>query len=218
MVRRQFIHRSMVRLWTGRAVRVDDGGVLLWIPQGSAFIDTYARDGRTLRDLSNDDWYATPKFLKHLHWQGNRLMWHPAGEPYSVWFRFSDVGDFHDYYVNLEVPGAVWRDEELAGIDTVDWDLDVVARADLVWRYKDVEEFEDRLLHPDYWVDDEAEVRAAAGCVIKLIEAAAFPFDGTWVDFRPDPNWTPMAEVPPGWDRPRAVGRRLKRDMDVMNG
>lgn len=36
-----------------------------------------------------------------------------------------------------------------------------------------------------------------------MVEAGAFPFDGTWCDFRPDPAWAVPAELPAGWDRPR---------------
>ena len=39
-----------------------------------------------------------------------------------------------------------------------------------------------------YWVDDEAAVWAEGRRVVELIEAGAFPFDGTRTDFRPDPT------------------------------
>lgn len=40
--------------------------------------------------------------------------------------------------------------------------------------------------------------------MIALAEAGAFPFDGTWLDFRPDPAWPPIPpDLPDGWDRPR---------------
>jgi len=195
---------------------VNNSAVRLLQFDGSAFVDTYAIDGRTLRDLSNDEWFATAKRHGFQSWRGGRLMWHPAGQPYSVWYRFHSDDSFDDYYVNLEVPSVVWEDKRLAGIDTVDWDLDVVASADRRWRFKDVDEFEERLRHRDYWVDDESEVRAAADLAVKLIEGGAFPFDGTWTDFRPEPSWAPATSVPGGWQRPRAVGRPPKRDMDVV--
>jgi hypothetical protein len=53
-----------------------------------------------------------------------------------------------------------------------------------------------------YWVDDEIRVRQAGKDVIALVEAGAFPFDGSWCDFRPDPSWPPLPQdLPEHWDR-----------------
>jgi arginyl-tRNA synthetase len=49
---------------------------------------------------------------------------------------------------------------------------------------------------------DEAAVREEGLRVVKEIEAGAFPFDGTWTDFTPDPSWPVPDQLPPGWDRP----------------
>ena len=38
--------------------------------------------------------------------------------------------------------------------------------------------------------------------LIRAAEAGRFPFDGTWCDFTPDPDWPVEAGLPPGWDRP----------------
>jgi hypothetical protein len=133
-------------------------------------------------------------------------MWHPRDEPYSLWLCFGLDRAFRGWYANLEVPVVVWRDARAAGMDTVDWDLDVWVPPDRSWRWKDEEEFVERLAYgPSYWVDDEATVRAAGERVVKLVEAGEFPFDGTWCDFRPEPSWPVPADLPPGWDRPRAT-------------
>jgi hypothetical protein len=100
---------------------------------------------------------------------------------------------------------ALWRDAELAGGDTVDWDLDVVIKPDRSWRWKDAEEFAERLTQPEhYWVDDEQRVREAGRQVVKQVEAGSFPFDGTWCDFEPPAHWErlQMTQPPRGWDRP----------------
>lgn len=211
VVRRHFIHRSISRVWLGHLVRADEAGVLAWMPDGAPWLELFGTDGRTLRQLPNEELFDQPKEMRSTVWRGDALMWHPAGEPYSVWMFFAD-GELASYYVNLEVPAVFWRDAGLCGLDTVDWDLDVVADPAGNWRWKDVEEFEGRLPYADYWVDDEAEVRAAGAAAIKLIEAGEHPFDGTWADFRPDPAWRLPDRAPAGWDRPRAVGRPVKRD------
>ena len=91
----------------------------------------------------------------------------------------------------------------MAGVDIVDEDLDIVVSPDRAWRWKDEEEFRERLALPEhYWVSDEAAVRAEGERVIKEIEAGVFPFDGTWCDWQPPPTWAPPSELPVGWDRP----------------
>lgn len=93
----------------------------------------------------------------------------------------------------------------MACIDFSDQDLDIVVEVDRSWSWKDEDEFTERLGFPEqYWVADEAAVRAEGSGLVPLIEAGAFPFDGTWCDFRPDPQWTMPGTLPPGWDRPRA--------------
>ena len=76
---------------------------------------------------------------------------------------------------------------------------------DRSWEWKDEDELEERLAYPDhYWVRDAAPVRAEGQRMAQLVDAGAFPFDGTWCDFRPDPSWTLLEELPAGWERPRA--------------
>jgi protein associated with RNAse G/E len=107
--------------------------------------------------------------------------------------------------VNLERPVARWDDGTLAGIDTLDYDLDIVVARDRSWRWKDEDEFAYHLAHPDvYWCEDDQAVWDSGWRVVKLIEAGEFPFDGSWCDFVPDPAWPVPTELPAGWDRPRA--------------
>jgi hypothetical protein len=152
------------------------------------------------------EWIRTPQTLGPRAWSGpDILMFFPTGAAHSVWWFWRDDGAFDCWYVNLEEPGVWWRDSDAAGVDVCDQDLDIVARPDRVWRWKDEDEFAERLAFPDdYWVADEAAVRAEGRRVVGLIEAGAFPFDGTWCDWRPDSTWTRPSAVPEGWDRPRA--------------
>jgi predicted RNA-binding protein associated with RNAse of E/G family len=129
----------------------------------------------------------------------------PPGEAYSLWYLRDDTGALRALYVNLEEPAQRWDDGHIAGVDIVDQDLDILVRPDGRWEWKDEEEFVERLTLPaHYWVPDEAAVRAEGERVIKKIEAGEFPFDGSYLDFRPDPAWTLPEAVPAGWERPRA--------------
>jgi predicted RNA-binding protein associated with RNAse of E/G family len=120
-----------------------------------------------------------------------------------VWFFRDDRDRFTEWYVNLEERALRWDDGDVAGVDVVDQDLDIVVAPDRTWRWKDEDEFAERLALPEhYWVQDEAAVRAEGRRVVKLIEAGEFPFDGTWTDFVPDPTWPVPRSLPPGWNRP----------------
>jgi protein associated with RNAse G/E len=180
MVRRQFHRGEMLgRAWVGHLAREDQRGIWLWVADGSA--------------------------LREVQWSSDMLVLHPRAGSYSVWFFFWPDGTFRDWYVNLEEPAVRWDDGHLAGLDTVDQDLDIVVAPDRSWRWKDEVEFLEHLAHPEvYWVPDPDAVRAEGERLVKLIEAGEFPFDGTGVDFRPDAGWTVPTDMPVGWDRPRA--------------
>ena len=45
----------------------------------------------------------------------------------------------------------------------------------------------------------EARARAEGEKVIALAAEGAFPFDGSFIDFRPPPEWPPT-DLPPWWD------------------
>jgi len=206
VLRRHFMRDNLLsRVWVGRVAADDDRGLWLWIAGGSAYLDIGAADGRLFRQVPFGEWGRTAKAMRELNWRNDVLMLHPSDAPYSVWFFFAPNGKFRSWYVNLELPGVRWDDGAVAGIDTIDYDLDLVVAPDRAWRWKDDEEFRDHLAHPDvYWTDDEAGVRADGERVVKLIEAGDFPFDGTGCDFRPPPPWSVPTVMPGGWDRPAA--------------
>jgi hypothetical protein len=206
-VRRHFMRgHAMSRAWVGRVAADDDRGLWLWFATGSAFRDIGAADGRTFREVPFQEWGRTPRAMRELRWTGDVLMLHQPQAAYSVWFFFRGTGGgFDGWYVNLERPGVRWAAAGLAGIDTVDYDLDIVVAPERTWRWKDEDEFRAHLAVPDvYWCDDEQSVRDTGREVVKLVEAREFPFDGSATSFRPDPQWTVPTAMPAGWDGPRA--------------
>ena len=205
-LRRHFMRgHELSRVWVGHVAADDEQGLWLFFATGSAWRNVGAADGRTFREVPFTEWGRVEHALHDGVWNGDALMLHPPGAPYSVWMFFTG-GVHSSWYVNLERPGVRWRnDDGLVGLDTVDYDLDIVVAPDRTWRWKDEDEFVAHLAVPEnYWCDDEAAVRASGADVVKLIEAGAFPFDGTMAGFRPDPAWTVPTTIPAGWDRPRA--------------
>ncbi|MEH0972786.1 DUF402 domain-containing protein [Micromonospora sp. CPCC 205546] len=206
---RLIVHRNVRRGRIGwvRAARVvsdDDRGLLLWVARDSPVASEVTEAGLGMRAVPFTEWISSSYRLATGRWDGpSVLKFLPAGAAHSVWW-FRDAHDrFATWYVNLEEPGVRWDDGTLAGVDMVDQDLDVVVRPDRGWEWKDEGEFVERLAFPDhYWVPDADAVRAEGKRVIALAEAGEFPFDGTWCDFTPPPDWIVPDELPPGWDRP----------------
>jgi hypothetical protein len=192
-----------------RVVSDDERGLLLWLARGSPVMVEQAVDGRGIRDMPFAEWIEQEHEVVATTWQGPGLLkFVPPEGDHSVWFFRDDRGHFKNWYVNLEYGALRWDDGDVAGVDVIDQDLDIVVRPDRSWEWKDEDEFAERLALPDhYWVPDEAAVWAEGRKVIKLAESGDFPFDGTWTDFHPDPSWPIPTAVPPGWDRPHARRR-----------
>ncbi|GAA2671523.1 DUF402 domain-containing protein [Actinoplanes palleronii] len=203
---RNFSGDRLVTVRLCRVITDDDRGLLIWLARGAAVTVDVAVDGRGVRDMPFAEWATTPRELVPSTWSGpGVLKFLPPGADHSVWFFRTAEGVFDGWYVNLEEHAVRWDDGALAGVDVIDQDLDVVIAPDRTWRWKDEDEFAERLAVPEhYWVPDPDAVRAEGRRVIKRIEAGEFPFDGTWTDFRPDPAWPVPASMPAGWDRPGA--------------
>jgi hypothetical protein len=208
---RVIMHRNVRRgrlgwVRPGRVIVDDDRGLLVWIDRGSPVASEVAADGRGMRTMPFAEYVTLSYRPAVFRWEGpGVLKFLPTGAAHSVWWFRDETGAFTGWYVNLEEPGIRWDDGAVAGVDIVDQDLDIWVPPDRRWRWKDEEEFAERLAFPEhYWVPDEAAVRAEGERVVKVIEAGEFPFDGTWCDFRPDPAWRPPAKLPAGWDRPPA--------------
>lgn len=207
------IHRNVHRgriAWArpARVVSDDDRGLLVWVARGTPVAGEVTADGRGMRSMTFAEWIEQgPYRLAEGTWAGPPVLkFLPVGARHSVWWFRDETERFRGWYVNLEEPGVRWDDGAVAGVDIVDQDLDIVVRPDRSWEWKDEGEFTERLGYPDhYWVTDEAAVWAEGWRVVKQVEAGEFPFDGTWIDFSPDPAWAPPAALPPGWDRPPAV-------------
>jgi protein associated with RNAse G/E len=205
VLRRHFLRgHQLGRVWVGRVAADDEHGLWIWIAPGSPWLDVVTTDGRRLREVPFPEFGAADKTMAQFRWQGATLMLHEKDTANSTWLFFTN-GTFTSWYVNLERPGTRWDDTTLCGIDTVDYDLDILVQPDRTWSWKDEDEFQHHLSHPaHYWCDNEQQVRDEGERVVKLIESSAFPFNGTRQDFQPPADWPLPTSVPPGWNRPRA--------------
>ncbi|SHF45766.1 DUF402 domain-containing protein [Streptoalloteichus hindustanus] len=174
-------------------VVVDDGrGLVCWVPAGTAIVGTRLPDGRRIRDVPLAERFATRRVHVRDQWRRVstlRLVFEECWS--SVWWFFEPDGTFRNWYVNLEIPLGRWR----GGVDRMDGVLDLVVGPDRRWTWKDEDEAAEALAAGRLSADQLDRLRAEGERMIALAEAARFPFDGTWCDFRPDPTW-PTPSLP----------------------
>ncbi|GAA3903393.1 DUF402 domain-containing protein [Actinoplanes auranticolor] len=192
LVVRRFLHpdRRLAAVQAARVVSDDDRGLLLFVDIGAESMRRTDLTGAPTRHLPVADELAMPTMLAPVRRETFRsLLLLPPGAPHSVSWSWLADGTFTGWYANLETPARRWP----GGVDSHDQTLDVLVTADRSWFFKDEEDL--GALEPA----EAAAVRAEGERLGKLAETATFPFDGTWLDFTPPPEWTP-ATLPPWWD------------------
>lgn len=188
---------TLALVHAGRVVADDERGLLLWVDTGSTVLRRTTLEGAPTRKMGLAQRHSIPTILSAGSWHGNGvLILTPPAAAHSIWWFFGEHGGFRGWYLNLETPAVRWP----GGIDLEDQALDIWVHPDRTWLWKDEDEFEERTGHPGYWSAEEAlEIRAEGERLIAVAEAGTFPFDGSWIDFAPDPQWTP-ATLRPDWD------------------
>lgn len=189
------------RVWYAQtAIVVKDSPketVLARLPgaQGMAEQD-YARrkeNGRRRWDFQVDDWT-----LEHFPWHTSRLLFIVEPQKYysTIFFWNHEKNDFLGYYINFQLPFQ----RSPYSIDTLDLELDINIHPDLSFEWKDVDDYkkgiETGIILPE-WAN---EIEAAKTEILDRLEKRQYPFDGSWLDWEPDPNWAPPT-LPESWDK-----------------
>jgi hypothetical protein len=135
-------------------------------------------------------------------WHTNRvLILYRAGDAHSVELLWREIDDaFLGWHVNLQVP---WRRTRL-GFDSRDLILDVFIDPRRVASWKDEDELAFALGRGTISEREVAIARAEGERAMERAARREPPFDDSWLEWRPDPSWTPPA-LPPGWERVDAV-------------
>ncbi len=144
-------------------------------------------------DFKSSDWN-----LQKFTWHTNRLL--IIGEPakyYSIMHFWDDKSnEFLCYYVNFQLP----LQRSHVGLDTLDLDLDLIVNPDHSIEWKDLDEYqksiETGIILPE-WVE---EIEIARNEVLDRLEKCEYPFDNSWLNWRPDPNWS-APKFPKDWDK-----------------
>jgi hypothetical protein len=193
------------RLWTAQAALVvkdtPEEIALALLPGAQCFYPaSYVRrrKGELPRGTRWEEARAPELVLEERTWETNQvLMLAEPGRFYSVFhFRDAASGEFRAYYVNFELP---WTRSH-CGFDTLDLDLDLVVAPDLSWHWKDEADYTQAVEAGDICRDWANGVENARADLLQRIAARAYPFDGTWVAWRPDAGMSPP-RLPQRWQR-----------------
>jgi protein associated with RNAse G/E len=169
--------------------------VLAIVPGAVCKVDKdYGRkSGKRVWDFIETEWK-----LDDFVWHTNRVLFILEPEKhYSInlfWNHASN--EFIGYYVNFQYPYV----RNHCGIDAMDLELDIDIEPDLNYRWKDVEDYKKAIECGIVPPDRVQGIEAVKPEILERIEKRQYPFDGSWVNWKPDPDWSPP-RLPDGWDK-----------------
>lgn len=171
--------------------------VLMLLPGTECMAEeTYFKGKRYARrwwDFRDNDW----KLAKY-SWHTNRLLLILEPEKYYSTILFWDHGrnEFLCYYINFQVPYK--RNHQ--SIDTLDLELDIVIDPDFSFKWKDVDDYQKAIEMELVTPERIQGIEDAKPEILERIEQRHYPFDGSWLDWRPDPSCEPP-KLPENWDK-----------------
>ncbi|MEY2469472.1 MAG: hypothetical protein QOF21_2170 [Actinomycetota bacterium] len=174
----------------------DAEALVVWVAPETPILRAVPVDGRELRDRPPSDRFTTPKHFVVVPWFGaGTLRIASPGHAHSSWlFRMPDRETFWGWYGNLESP--LQRSE--IGVHTIDHVLDVWLDAAGNVGWKDEDELE-AIIALGRFTDEQAlAIRAEGARVFAAMQRRDPPYDGAWLDWRPDPTWD-VPQLPGEW-------------------
>ena len=173
----------------------DDGRALVgWLPADTPIVGTRLVGGGDPRDVPMDQRFTIERErYPHVWHTSANLRLVEEDRWSSTWWFFSRDWEFQGWYVNLEIPMG----RTASTVDRVDGALDVWIEPDRTWAWKDEDEAAECVRVGRLTAEQLGQLRTEGERLIALAEAGRFPFDGTWTDFRPDPDW-PAPTLPDG--------------------
>lgn len=149
-------------------------------------------NGRRRWDFRQGDWN-----LENFSWHTTRALQilEPGRFFSTIYFWDHASGEFLFYYINFQTPFK--KNGKI--LDTLDLDLDLIIRPDFSFEWKDLDDYqkavETGLILPE-WID---KIEIAKEEVLGKLERRAYPLDGSWIHWAPDPNWA-IPKLPANWN------------------
>lgn len=130
-------------------------------------------------------------------WRTNRvlLIFEPEKFYSTILFWNHASHEFLCYYINFQLPFQ--RGDNT--VDTLDLDLDLIINPDFSFEWKDEEDYQKAIDHGVVSSDWSQAINDAKLEIFDKLEKRRYPFDGSWLDWMPDVNWTPP-KLPENWD------------------
>ena len=149
--------------------------------------------GKRRWEFMDNDWT-----LAKYTWRTNRLLLVLEPEKYfsTIYFWNDASNEFLCYYINFQIPFKRTH----CGIDTLDLELDLVIRPDMSSEWKDVDDYKMCIKAGMILPEWASEIEIAKADVLGRLAGKRYPLDGSWLDWKPDPNWEPP-KLPEGWDK-----------------
>jgi len=151
------------------------------------------KNGKRRWDFKAETWE-----LKKVHWHTNRLLFLLEPKKYysTIFFWNNESHEFLGYYINFQLPFK----RSHCGIDTLDLDLDLIINPDFSYEWKDIEDYQkatdEEIISPEW----TKEIDKAKKEVLDTLEKRQYPYDGSWLNWMPDPDWLPP-KLPENWDK-----------------
>ena len=189
-----------------RVVRDDERGLVAWLPTGSERRILIGTDGGGLRDRPVAERALVRRKAALRTWTGHGILRiAPTGQPWSIWYFFTDDGVFAGHYVNLELTHERPADGSVATFSR-DLVLDLWRDEEGTW-LKDADELEAAVAAGRFTPEQGAVVEAIGRQArAELLQPRAWPLDEDWESWRPPPEWDeplslPAELLPPGMEQ-----------------
>jgi hypothetical protein len=144
-------------------------------------------------DFRDNNWVLKPYI-----WHTNRLLLILRPDTYySTILFWEDASDkFICYYINFQLPFK----RNHSCVDTLDLELDIVIHPNFAHEWKDLDDYQTALEHGIVSAEYKWEIDNVKPEIFDKLEKRQYPFDGSWLDWKPDPGWAPP-KLPANWDK-----------------
>jgi uncharacterized protein DUF402 len=151
------------------------------------------KNGHRRWDFKDKDWELETYF-----WRANRLLLLLAPQRYysTIYFWNDSSNEFLCYYINFQLPFQ----RTPSGINTLDLELDLIINADFSHEWKDLDDFKKATEHEIISPEWTHGIENAKPEIFDQLKKRQYPFDGSWLDWRPDPRWS-SPPLPENWDK-----------------
>ena len=182
------------KVWSGRPfmlVKDEPDMLIMFMPAGTHWVKPVTLAGGTLR-IPKEEWKLVEARIP-IH----MLVFARPGADHSIRMIWTEPKfEFVRWYINLEQPLTRTK----IGFDYMDHVLDIVVKPDLSgWEWKDEDELEEAVERGLLSCHRADELRTEGMRVVEMIGEKASPFDGSWLEWCPDPHWQ-SPKLPQGWN------------------